>query len=111
MIGKIYKILRLNNYKVFKVVDYNFKIDEKFLSKFDSIIVAENIRNNLIIGNSKDSFINVKYIKNDCFVLHVAGNVDFSKVDFKYFPTNINKFPYMSIRADYLSYKILSRLQ
>lgn len=111
MIGKIYKILRLNNYKVFKVVDYNFKIDEKFLSKFDSIIVAENIRNNLIIGNSKDSFINVKYIKNDCFVLHIAGNVDFSKVDFKYFPININKFPYMSIRADYLSYKILSRLQ
>ena len=100
----IAKILKNNNYNYKSVTVYNKSISN--IAEYNAIIIAENSNNLKIIGNN-ESFINNKEISEYTVVIHIAGNVDFSRGNFIKIPEAPAHFGYMSFTTDYIDSKAI----
>jgi len=91
------KVLRQNGYKYRIINEYNQKIDTK---EYNAIVLLEHHKRDLLIGES--AFIEIGNISKDKDVIHICGEVDFTKAKFNYIPINPAPFGYMSYTADYM---------
>jgi len=93
----IISVLENNGFHYVHCSNYDNSID---VSKFDVVVIAENINNTLLIG--EEGFIKHNCLNKEQFIIHICGNVDFSDIKSK---LNIQKpasFSYMSFTTDYI---------
>lgn len=101
------RVLTQNSYKTHIVYSYSEKID---VSKYDVIVVAENEKQNILIGHD-GAYIATNDLNQDHLVLHICGSVDFSNAKFDFLPENPKPFGYMSYRTDFVDDQALIDLQ
>ncbi|MFO8236557.1 MAG: hypothetical protein R6U04_14260 [Bacteroidales bacterium] len=93
------EVLNDNGYCFDILSDYS---QEPIIDKYNAVIIAERRRSDCLVGSSKDSFIKAANIRDDMFVLHISGAVDFSNLKADYLPENPASFGYMSFNTDFI---------
>lgn len=93
----IVKILEQNNYTVNYLNKYEKEI---VLADYDSIVFAEHLNNQLLLGDNgfvKPKDLNIKHL-----IIHIAGNINSEKLNCKIIPDKPAKFGYMSFTTDFI---------
>jgi hypothetical protein len=72
------------------------------ISFYDTIIVAEYINPDMIIGNLDSAKIVSSAFKRDQLIIHISGNVDFNSITCKHYPDEPARFGYMSYTTDFI---------
>lgn len=93
------KVLHKNNYSVTSISQYDRPLSLP-LENFNVIVVVENERKNLLIGER--GYIASERISADTLVIHICGNVDFNHLVCSKIPQEPAKFGYMSYTTDYV---------
>ena len=93
-------ILRKNNYKTKYIITRSLVMTDK--SDFDTIIIAENLDNRLIIGENSGSIFKPELFNEDDLIIHISGNADLKKVVCKKYPKTTKPFGYMSFTTDFI---------
>jgi hypothetical protein len=92
--------LRKLNYSV------SFFLTDKFnasdIREYDTIIVAEHINPELIIGNIDSAKIESSSFSKEQLIIHISGNVDFNSLTCKHYPDIPAPFGYMSYTTDFI---------
>lgn len=93
----IIRILEKNNYSASYSGDYNERI---ILNDFNVVVFAEHNNHGLLLGEK--GLIKPSELSNNHLLIHIAGNVDVSKVKCKVIPDKPANFGYMSFTTDYI---------
>ena len=95
----INSVLVKNDYSCDIITDYNDVVN---LEKYQAIVIAEHIKDKLIIGSDKDAFIKTSNLRKNQYVIHICGNIDIRNIPCKTNTSNPSKHGYMSFTADFI---------
>jgi hypothetical protein len=73
------------------------------IQEYDTIIIAEHVKPELIIGNSSSAKIRSSALREEQIIIHISGNVNFdSDLPCKHYPEIPAPFGYMSYSTDFI---------
>jgi hypothetical protein len=93
-------VLEKENVSVTSIFTNKFRAID--VSDYDIIVVSEIASPKLIIGSSADALINSSSLTEDQLIIHIAGNVEFTKIRCKHYPENPASIGHMSYTTDYI---------
>jgi hypothetical protein len=92
--------LEKNDYDFCKIINYKESINN--VSDFNTIIIADNLSDRLIIGKDINAFIQLKDISKETLLINIAGNINCDGENVKCEPKKPKDFPYMSFTTDFI---------
>lgn len=93
----VIKILSTLNYKYTCYNDYEHISD---INSYQAIILLENENNIKLVG--ENGFISKNDLKNEQYIIHICGNVDFNGLSCQVNTSTPANFGYMSFTTDYI---------
>lgn len=100
----IHKLL-LQNYYSCRVVNHYRKLSNP--SEYNVIITAEHTNPLCLIGDDPSCFIQKNLLRDNAFILHISGHVDFTGLSCRFFPPKPAPFGHMSFTTDMIDPKAL----
>lgn len=98
-VGPTIAVLERNGYAFRPVTAYDERVD---VSGFNAVVVVEFADDRLLIGPGSSAYINLNDINPEAYVIHIAGNVNFTGAAFAFTPDKPRPFRYMSYTTDFI---------